>query len=220
MIKKLHNWSEAHLPALILLTLLTLLPGRLRAADGDTFSYTYEGQTLKYAIISEAEKTVSIYSPRGSVSGQLILPSLVSYNGDNYTLTSIGEDAFFACNSLISIEIPNSVTSIGISAFSHCSSLTSVTIPNSVTSIGIYAFHDCSGLTSVTLGSGVETIGDYAFYYTDLTGIEIPASVNLIGYCAFGNCSSLNDFKIADGTAQLEITNYCCPIKLFEVIKD
>jgi hypothetical protein len=58
--------------------------------------------------------------------------------------------AFYACTSLASVTIPNSVTSIGEGAFYGCTSLTNVTIPNSVTNIGAWAFFDCESLTSVT----------------------------------------------------------------------
>ncbi len=88
------------------------------------------------------------------------------------SVTSIGEDAFYNCDSLTSVTIPDSVTSIGYSAFSDCSKLTSVTIGNGVTSIGYSAFSDCSKLTSVTIGNGVTSIGDWAFIYCDsLTSI-------------------------------------------------
>src|ERR1035438_7985742 len=50
------------------------------------------------------------------------------------------------------------VTRIGDSAFYDCTCLTNVTIPNSVTSMGDYAFCGCTSLTSVTLGSGVTNI--------------------------------------------------------------
>lgn len=40
---------------------------------------------------------------------------------------SIGEAAFYICDSLTSIEIPASVTSIVINAFRSCTKLTSVT---------------------------------------------------------------------------------------------
>ena len=63
------------------------------------------------------------------------------------SVTSIGESAFFDCDSLTSVIIPNSVTSIGEGAFECCSSLTSITLPNSVTSIGWGAFFDCDSLT-------------------------------------------------------------------------
>ena len=59
-------------------------------------------------------------------------------------MTSIGEYAFFACNSLAEVVIPNSVTNIGDRAFSFCSSLAEVVIPNSVTSIGEGAFEYCN----------------------------------------------------------------------------
>lgn len=55
----------------------------------------------------------------------------------------IGNGAFFWCESLTSINIPNSVTTIGNGAFSRCSSLISINIPNSVTTIGRGAFNEC-----------------------------------------------------------------------------
>ena len=80
------------------------------------------------------------------------------------SVTSIGDGAFYGCDGLTSIVIPDSVTSIGYYAFEGCSSLTSIEIPNSVTSIGEWAFASCENLTSVTIGNGVTSIGDYAFY--------------------------------------------------------
>ena len=55
----------------------------------------------------------------------------------------IGNGAFFWCEYLTSINIPNSVTTIGNGAFSRCSSLISINIPNSVTTIGRGAFIQC-----------------------------------------------------------------------------
>ncbi|MBR7110759.1 MAG: leucine-rich repeat protein, partial [Clostridia bacterium] len=102
------------------------------------------------------------------------------------SVTSIGYEAFFGCTSLTSIEIPNSVTSISSSAFGDCSSLTSVVIGDSVTSIGYYAFRDCSSLTSVVIPDSATSIGEGAFSgCSSLTSIEIPNSVTSIGEYAF-----------------------------------
>lgn len=84
------------------------------------------------------------------------------------------------------------VTSIGSYAFYYCDSLTSVTIPNSVTSIGGYAFYDCSSLVNVIIPDSVTSIGNKAFYYCDsLTNVTIPNSVMSIGEEAFNSCNLL-----------------------------
>ena len=79
------------------------------------------------------------------------------------SVTSICNNAFESCTSLINIEIPSSVTSIGNFAFYGCSGLTSIVIPNSVTSIGGFAFHGCTSLASIEIPSSVASIGYYLF---------------------------------------------------------
>ena len=110
----------------------------------------------------ETENTAEVVQS-SSVSGDLVIPSSVTYNSVTYSVTSIGVQAFFDCSGLTSVTIPNSVTSIGYRAFYGCSGLASVTIPNSVTSIGDEAFSGCSGLTSITIPNSVTSIGDKAF---------------------------------------------------------
>ncbi|MBR5678070.1 MAG: leucine-rich repeat protein [Paludibacteraceae bacterium] len=120
------------------------------------------------------------------------------------SVTNIGEDAFYACNSLTSITIPNSVTSIGESAFGYCPNLKIVTIGNSVTSIGGSAFIGCRKLMSVTVGSGVTSIGGSAFYgCTSLTSIEIPNSVTSIGGSAFYGCTGLTSVEIPNSVTSI-----------------
>ena len=100
------------------------------------------------------------------------------------SVTSIGEGAFYNCDSLTSVTIGNGVTYIDSNAFCSCDVLTSVTIPDSVISIGVNtAFGYCSSLTSVTIGNGL----------TD------------IGWSAFRGCSSLESVYITDLTAWYNI---------------
>ena len=72
---------------------------------------------------------------------------------DGYT--SIENYAFYRCDSITTVTIPNSVTSIGYSAFECCSSLTSITIPSSIKCIGKYAFFYCNKLKNVVIGDKV-----------------------------------------------------------------
>ena len=83
--------------------------------------------------------------------GMVIIPSTVSYEGDTYRVTGIGNDAFNGCSNLIAINIPEGVTSIGNEAFRDCSSLTAINIPEGVTSIEGSAFSGCSSLTAINI---------------------------------------------------------------------
>ena len=125
-------------------------------------------------------------------SGSVVIPEKFTYEGVEYSVTTIGNFAFFRCSGLTSVTIPNSVTFIGDDAFFRCSGLTSVTIPNSVTSIGNSAFSRCNSLTSVTIPNSVTSIGNYAFQgCTGLTSVTIPNSVTSIGESSFSQCSGL-----------------------------
>ncbi|MDD6360961.1 MAG: leucine-rich repeat protein [Christensenellaceae bacterium] len=105
--------------------------------------------------------------------------SVIPSNGN---VTSIGSSAFFSCEGLTNITIPDSVTSIGSSAFSFCSDLTRITIPDSVTRIGRSAFYGCSRLTRINFNGTKaqwnaiskgknwnEDTGSYTVYCTDGT---------------------------------------------------
>ena len=60
--------------------------------------------------------------------------------------------------------IPSSATSIGDYAFWYCDSLSEIVIPSSVTSIGHHAFYGCDSLSEIVIPSSVTSIGDRAFY--------------------------------------------------------
>ena len=166
----------------------------------------FEVNGIYYNYLNEnnVEVTYSRFSNSEKYSGEVIIPSTVTYNGTTYNVTSIGERAFSQCSSLSSITIPNSVTSIGNSAFSQCSSLTSITIPNSVTSIGNSAFSQCSSLTSITIPNSVTSIGNYAFSgCSSLTSITIPENVTSIGNFAFSDCSSLTSITVPENVTSI-----------------
>ena len=78
-------------------------------------------------------------------------------------MTIIGDWAFFDCNSLQSIVIPDSVTKIGKWAFRNCTSLQLVKLPDSVTEIGKEAFIGCISLQSIVISDSVTEIEESAF---------------------------------------------------------
>ena len=199
---KKHDFGKP-LCRLVMAVAMMMLSLQAMAYD---FYYTYQGKTLYYNRTSDNTVEVTYYSSTSSnyVSGDVVIPNSVEYNGATYSVTSIGGYAFSYCRGLTSITIPNSVTSIGGYAFWGCSGLTSVTIGNSVTSIGAWAFYACSGLTSVTIGNSVTSIGGLAFSgCSGLTSVSIPNSVTSIGVWAFGNCSRLTSVSIPNSVTSI-----------------
>ena len=150
-------------------------------------AYDVEVDGIYYQIIKG--KTAEVTSGDEKYSREVVIPSSITVEGQEYTVTSIGEKAFYNCSKLTSVIIGNSVTSIGNSAFENCRDLRSVDIPNSVTSIGNYAFRYCQCLRFITIPSAVTSIGEWAFYFCiSLTSVTIPNSVTSIGERAFGDC--------------------------------
>ena len=136
----------------LLITIAVLL------CNATTYAYDFEVDGIYYNIISMEDLTVRVTDGDNEYSGEVVIPSTVNYNGEVYSVISIGGSAFSGCSSLTSIEIPNSVTSIGGYAFSGCSSLTSIEIPNSVTSIGDGAFGYCTSLKDLHIEDGNTTL--------------------------------------------------------------
>ncbi|MCD8015631.1 MAG: fibronectin type III domain-containing protein [Lachnospiraceae bacterium] len=122
------------------------------------------------------------YSQRSSIK------SVVIESG----ITTICSYAFWNCENLTSISLPDTLTDIGICAFSTCKSLPSVTIPDSVITIGSNAFAYCTGLKNVVLGDGVQALGEYSFANcTNLVTLRLPASLTTVSAYAFNSCSNL-----------------------------
>ena len=136
------------------------------------------GKTWFFAYEATSDTTCDIKLVGICWDKEIVIPKYIG----KYEVTGIGDEAFYECDSLTSIEIPDSVTRIGYSAFSYCSSLTSIEIPNGVTSIGDFAFWACYSLTSITYNGTVSEwneiskdeywdsdAGNYNVYCTDGT---------------------------------------------------
>ena len=185
--------------------MLTFLPVGAMAA-------TITQESLTYTINADG-KSVTVSGKKGSPT-ELKIESSISNNGTNYTVTEIGYQAFFGCNTLTKVTLPHTVDKIGYQAFCKCSNLTNVTIPEGVKKIGQAAFYGCSQLTSITIPStitnmdtafsgntalshvtltnGISKISSNAFERcTGLTEVEIPASVDQICPFAFNGCTHL-----------------------------
>ena len=110
---------------------------------GENVNYLYDFDTGHLSISGTGdmrEYTENSVAPWYSFKNEIVSVNIES------GVTSIGDYAFFYCNSLTGVTISDSVKDIGNNTFYHCEALTSVTIPNSVECIGNEAFKFCTGL--------------------------------------------------------------------------
>lgn len=94
---------------------------------------------FKYSNLKDG--TIKIKKYYGEVSN-LTIPDTI----DGKPVTILGNRAFYRCNILTYVTVPNSVTNIGRSTFFHCDNLTGISFPNSIKSIGDSSFFGCSKL--------------------------------------------------------------------------
>lgn len=132
-------------------------------SDGNTVTVTYTHYGNNYPGITN-----------------LSIPQCVFYANRQYTVTAIGDYAFY-----------------------ECESLKSITIPISVQTIGDYAAFGCEQLNSLSIGSNVRTIGKYAFSETSLLSVDLPLSVTSIDNYAFAGCTKLTQLNTGNGLKQI-----------------
>ena len=159
---------------------------------GQASAYDFEVDGIYYNFDNWGDKEVSVtYNDYGFYSGSIAIPNSVTYSGKTYSVTSIGEYAFYDCSGLNSVTIPNSVDCIYGEAFAG-SGLTSINIPNCVDEIHEKAFAECHDLISATLSNNLTGIDRGLFFNCNkLTSIIIPEGVTRIRGGAFYGCSSL-----------------------------
>jgi hypothetical protein len=137
------------------------------------WAYDFKCNGIAYTFVSQTEQTVEVASSNQSAgsdgpvpySGNIVIPSIVTYGGNNYTVVGIGESAFVNCVGITSVSLPNTLTYIRKEAFNLCMGLRSITIPESVTSYGYNVF-SLTSISEITVLNPVPVeIPFNAFYY-------------------------------------------------------
>jgi hypothetical protein len=212
---------------LLAASIFMMLPTHMAYAYGWSSS-SGNGQTIYYNQTSpnRFEVTYGDYKS-GSYSGNIVLFPWLLYNGDTLYITSIGDSAFYECDGLTSVIMPESVTSIGNNAFYECEKLTSIIIPEQVTTIGHYAFYKCNGLTSITIPPLVTNIGGLAFsscnklatvnfnptFCNQMGGVDITGTY----YPAFLYCPLLTTLNIGNNVQIIPFAAFTLCVQLTSV---
>ncbi|MDE7395540.1 MAG: leucine-rich repeat domain-containing protein [Clostridiales bacterium] len=186
---------------------------------------------VRYRLSSQNESNKAFVDRQPSnLSGNITIPSSVTYKGTAYNVTSIGLNAFEKCVALTGITIGNGVTSILNYAFRNCSALTNITIPASVTSIGENVLRGCSSLSEITVDGNNQnyTSQDGILYNKEKTefvhipeavsgAITVPSGITEIGEAAFAYCGKLTGITLPQGVTSIGDSAFYACIRLTEI---
>ena len=196
---------------LSILLLALLLPALAMAKDFEVDGICYNINGNEATVTSKGHWYDMFFV---GYSGSVVIPATVTYNGTTYPVTSIDEKAFYSCDGLTSINIPNSVTVIGNNVFESCNELACLVVEsgnprydsrNNCNAIIETADNTLIvGCKNTIIPNSVTSIGGWAFSYCwGLTSINIPNSVTAIGAGAFEGCDGLTSVDISNSVTSI-----------------
>ena len=175
-----------------------------RMADEDNiisevFVYT-EGAVVPVDVVRVRVHPSITAIPRYAFEDRMELEDVELCEG----LLEIGMSAFYGCNSLKRLTIPNTVRSIGNMAFESCRNLAIVELNEELQHIGLEAFAHCKSLKNdLCIPSNVTEIKKHAFYETSVRSLSLHDAIISIGGLAFGDNTCLRNIYIPPN-AQVE----------------
>ncbi len=184
--------------------------------NGEAIAIDYEN-TDADVVVPETVNGATVKELRGTFKGSSQLETIKLPS----SLTGIGKESFWECSNLKSVTFSSNCVNfkyIGEHAFYKCNKLQEIEIPNTTEIIEDDAFYS-SNIKDVILSEGLKKIGTRAFAACDIESLVIPDSVTNIGSGAFSGCTALNDVKLPKGITVLPdgMFSSCRSLKYIEL---
>ena len=147
---------------------------------------------LVFELGANQEARLAYFDEEREFNENIVVPEEVLIDGKSYSVTSIGDMAFYDCENLENVTLPDSITRIGNNAFAHCNNLRLEALPDSLREIGNGAFAYCENLQLGSLPEKLEIICESAFVHCNNLQLKtLPDSLRKIGENAFVDCENL-----------------------------
>ena len=144
---------------------------------GDIYYKAISTGSTNVKVTNKAYLDGSFTGVENSYSGAVTVPATVEYEGVTYTVTQVGDRAFYMSASLTSVALPVGIATIGDYAFAECPLLASVNLPEGVETIGAWAFRECPTLTTLHIPASLTGIGGAGNpVFAGSTSLELTAA--------------------------------------------
>ena len=178
------------------------IPASVKSIDTNAF----KGCNFTSLTLPEGLTTIKGYAFAECkyIEGNLTIPN---------TVTSLGSQSFYYCQSITSLTIGTGLTSIPSQCFDKCSGLRGAFfIPDNITTIANYAFRDTGFDDKIILSSHITTIGDSAFKGCDAPYIvSMMSDTATISNTAFDSMENISEI-LSLGSAVIEGGSYGLPL--------
>ncbi len=196
-------------------------------ADGDTLYYRITSSATPYTVaVTRCHDSIyhTLHFPQVAYeAGQpgfvypvydydslITIPSSVTHDGIEYTVTAIDNEAFYEQKGMHTVILPSTVTIIDTAAF-YGSTVEHIAMPN-VTHI-LYGAFTGAPLSSVDIPECIVEIGDLAFSSNhSLRQVDIPSSITVLRRSVFAFCDNLSVVNLPEHLVSIEdMAFYDCP---------
>lgn len=195
------NLKRPKLAAMLFATALCIMP-----ANGETIKY-YNNENPD-DILNESQFEIDSFWETATLTlfqnwyngsyhyEDVVIPETFEYGGTTYTITAIGENAFFSVHGdypdgdILTLTIPETVTTIGHHAFAQMKTLEAIRLPQDLKEIAPDTFSGCISLEEINFPEGLETLNEYACYNcTSLKSVSFGSKIKNISQLVFdGTC--------------------------------
>lgn len=189
----------------VLLCLLFVMP--IAGVWAFDFSATMSnGTTLYFNVVeggvevthpSDAEGYINAWQGYTKPTGALAIPATVSSGSDSYSVVAVGHHAFYGCDGITSVVLPEGVALVDAYAFNYCTSITQIYLPSTLTSIGNQGLGNLTSLADLWVDALTPpTTHQYTFYQTDLSTVMLH--IKCVSASAYAEADRWGDFGQVD----------------------
>ena len=186
-----------------------------------------------YYNLKKYSRTAEVKSNPNKYTGEVVIPSSVTYNNETYRVTGIDDQAFYQCTELTGLTIPASITYIGktsspgsANVFRNCienvfkkvyiSDLAAwcrITFADDFyanpLSVAHHLYLNSSEITELVIPNTITSLGTFQFASCHgITSVTIPESVTNLGLAIFYDCRNLASVNIPSSITSIGVNMF------------